>query len=272
MICKSILCPYSGDASRGSGLKHAIKLARLYDAHLTGVMRHGRPLLERRFAAQIPEHLLQTLHDADNAKAKDVAARFRSVTAEAGLADRAEFIDLNPARHGPMAEFARSFDLIVTGAHAVTSDDDAHLSANPDMLALQSGRPVVVVPDGYDAPGLASHALVAWDGKRSATRAVADALSALTGKISVTLLSVTTAPKNTDHLVRNLQRHGIDVQARTVSKSGSIADTILREAEKDDARLVVMGAFEHSKFSHDLFGGVTTDVIRNSKVPVFMAH
>jgi nucleotide-binding universal stress UspA family protein len=272
MICSSILCPYSGEASRGSALKHAIKLAKEHDAHITGVMRHGRPLLERRFAAQIPEHLLQSLHDADNVRAKEVADRFKTMTADAGLSEQSEFLDLKPEINGPMAEFARSFDLIVTGAHTVSTDDDAHLSANPDMLALQSGRPVIVVPDGYETVGLASRALVAWDGKRSAARAIGDALVGLSGGVSVTLLSVKSTPKNTDQLVQNMKRHGIEVAARTVDRKGSIADTILREAEKDDVRLVVMGAFEHSKFSHDLFGGVTTDVIYNSKVPVFMAH
>lgn len=43
--------------------------------------------------------------------------------------------------------------MIVTGVHTVSSDDHAHLSASPDMLALQSGRPVAVVPDGYEADG-----------------------------------------------------------------------------------------------------------------------
>lgn len=272
MICKSILCPYSGEASRGSGLKHAVKLAKLYDAHLTGVMRHGRPLLERRFAAQIPDHLLSTLRDADDTKSKEVAERFKTITADAGLADHVEFFDLNPAKHGPMAEFARSFDLIVTGAHSVSSDDDTHLSANPDMLALQSGRPVVVVPDGYEADGLAARTLVAWDGKRSATRAISDALGVLAEKSHVTLLSVGATPRNTDVLLKTLKRHHIEVNARTVAKKGSIADTIQREAAEDGSKLIVMGAFEHSKFSHDLFGGVTTDVMRHSTVPVFMAH
>jgi nucleotide-binding universal stress UspA family protein len=33
-----------------------------------------------------------------------------------------------------------------------------------------------------------------------------------------------------------------------------------------------MGAFEHSKFSHDVFGGVTTDVIGENDVPVLLSH
>ncbi len=55
MSIKSILCAYSGEANRGSGLRHAIRLAHKHDAYLTGVLRHGRPMLERRFAAQVPK-------------------------------------------------------------------------------------------------------------------------------------------------------------------------------------------------------------------------
>ncbi len=272
MTVKSILCAYSGESARGSGLDHAIKLAREFGAHITGVMRHGRPLLERRFATQIPSSLLKTLHKADDARAHEVAKRFKTKMAEAGLSETSNFGDLNPSSHGPMSEFARSYDLIITGASSVASDDDAHLSANPDMLALQSGRPVVIVPDGYEADGLAASVLVAWDGKRSAARAIGDALDNLADKGKVTLLSVGSTPKNTDHMIENMKLHGLNVVAKTVSRKGSIADTLLHEAEAEDARLIVMGAFEHSKFSHDLFGGVTTDVINKTKVPVFMAH
>lgn len=45
MQIKSILCAYSGDAAQGSGLRHAITLARHHGAHLTGVLRHGQSML-----------------------------------------------------------------------------------------------------------------------------------------------------------------------------------------------------------------------------------
>lgn len=33
-----------------------------------------------------------------------------------------------------------------------------------------------------------------------------------------------------------------------------------------------MGAYEHSKFLQDWFGGPTTDVISDAPVPVLLAH
>lgn len=43
-------------------------------------------------------------------------------------------------------------------------------------------------------------------------------------------------------------------------------------ADEIGAKLIVMGTYEQSKFSQDLFGGVTYAVVRTARVPVFMSH
>ncbi|MEM9435296.1 MAG: universal stress protein [Pseudomonadota bacterium] len=270
MQIKSVLCAYSGDAARGSGLRHAIKVAIQNQAHLTGVLRHGRPVIEAKYAPHVPKVLLKQLHEADENHIAEIAERFRSAAAAAGLSG-SEFVEINPAKDGPLSAFAHAFDLVVTGVQSQAADE-AHLAASPDILALKSGRPVLVVPDGYEAEGLADRALVAWDGKRSAARALGDAMGILAEKSHVTLLSVGSTPRGTDRVLTNMARHGVTVDARTVARNKSIAETILSEANTDGAKLIVMGAFEHSKFAHDLFGGVTTDVIAKTAVPIFLAH
>lgn len=272
MTVKNILCAYSGEASRGSGLLHAIKLAHHHDAFLTGVLRHGPLLIEKRISTLVPDIALQPLRDADAAMMANVRQRFEEMVEAAGLSDRAEFVELERAEVGALADYARTFDLVVAGAGSDVANE-AHVSSNPDLVALRSGRPVLVVPNGYDAPGLADHAIVAWDGKRSAARAVGDAMPYLEEKASVTLVTVggEEAP-GTATLVRNLSRHGIDARAVRRPLQSSTAATLIETAREVGARLIVMGAFEHSKFAHDLWGGVTTDVIRDTDVPVFMSH
>lgn len=270
MSIKSILCAYSGDFARGSGLRHAVRLAKHHDAHLTGVLRHGQSMLEGRYAAHMPNTLLDQLRAADEAHIAEIEERFRKAADDSGLAN-AEFREIDPSRDGPLSAFAHAFDLIVTGVHSEAANE-AHLAAHPDMLALKSGRPVLVVPNGYEAETLSDRALVAWDGKRSSVRALGDAMDILAEKSHVTLLSVGSTPHGTDRMLANMQRHGVTVDSRTVDRQGSIAKTILAEAASDASKLIVMGAFEHSKFAHDLFGGVTTDVIASTTVPVFMAH
>lgn len=271
MSFKSILCAYSGDEARGAGLRHAVKLALHHNAHLTGVLRHGTSMLEGRFGAHMPRALLDQLRETDARLIQEIADRFAAAAEAGGLAGRADFVEVDVARDGPLSAFANAFDLVVTGVHTEAANE-AHLAAHPDVLALKSGRPVLVVPDGYEAGGLADRALVAWDGKRSAARALGDAMDILSEKSHVTLLSVGTTPRGTERMVANMERHGISVEARSEDRQGSVADTILSEAQAVGAKLIVMGAFEHSKFAHDLFGGVTTDVIAKTSVPVFMAH
>ncbi len=271
MSIKSILCAYSGEAAHGSSLQHAIKLAVHHGAHITGVLSHGRSLLERHYTAHIPNNLLDQMYAADADLVRSIEERFTDQTRAAGLNDATRFVELDPAKDGPLSEFAHTFDLIVTGVHSEIASDE-HLSAHPDLLALKSGRPVLVVPDGYEALGLADHALVAWDGKRSAARAISEAMDILAEKAEVSVVSVGKTPRGTDRLLENMHRHGIDATAETLPRSGAVAKTLLEEADKRGAKLIVMGAFEHSKFSHDIIGGVTTDVTRDATVPVFMVH
>lgn len=272
MSIKCILSAYSGDAARGSDLRYAALLARHHGAWLTGVLRHYQSDLERTLRGKVPQEFLASFIDAEKARINEVADLFLAIAADTGLADRSEFIDLGTVQGDSLSEFARPFDLVVTGVHSHIENEE-HMSANPDLIALRSGRPVLVVPNGYAADSLAERALVAWDGKRSSARAIGDAMSALEEKAEVTVLTVgSEQATGTDFLLRNLERHGIDASLIVKPRQKSIAATILSTAQEVSAKLVVMGAFEHSKFSHDVFGGVTTDVMRNSDVPVFLSH
>jgi len=272
MSIKSILSAYSGEASKGSGLRHALRLAKHHDAWLTGVVRHQQSNLERTLLGSVPKSLLKTFFEAEQSRFEEIAERFWSITTDAGFKERSDFVNLNTEKGTLLSDFARPFDLIVTGVLS-QYENEAHISVNPDLIALRSGRPVLVVPDEYSAEGLAEHAIVAWDGKRSSARAIGDAMSGLEDKAKVTLLTVGVKPApGTEYLLRNLERHGIDAHVVLKQRQRSIADTILSTAQQVSAKLVVMGAYEHSKFSDDVFGGVTTDVIRKTDVPVFLSH
>ena len=54
--------------------------------------------------------------------------------------------------------------------------------------------------------------------------------------------------------------------------SGGIGATILDACDETGAGLLIMGAYEHSKFSEDLLGGVTRDILEKAQLPVLMSH
>ena len=47
---------------------------------------------------------------------------------------------------------------------------------------------------------------------------------------------------------------------------------MLEIAEASGVGLVIMGAYQHSRFGKALLGGVTRDVLRQSRIPVLVAH
>ncbi|MGX9350073.1 universal stress protein [Shimia sp. W99] len=271
MSIKNILVAYGGESTRSAALKYAINVTKYHDGFLTGVVRHGTPAIQRRFAGQVPPDVMEMFAKADADRMAEINEVFTTKAAQAGLEARVDFIGLEAADGQSLSAFARHFDLIVTAIAPETGEE--HLAADPDSLTLYSGRPVLAVPDAFEAKKLSDHALIAWDGKRCAARALGDAMDVLEDKARVSVLEVGKEEvPGTDILLRNLKRHGIDAELVRRPRHRSIAQTVLETTEEVGAQLIVMGAFEHSRFQHNLIGGVTTDVMAQSKVPVFLSH
>ena len=93
----------------------------------------------------------------------------------------------------------------------------------PDQLVLASGRPVLTLPVDWTGPKLGTRALVAWNGKREAARAVFDALPLLKRSEAVRVLAVReTAHEQLgqftpgDEIAATLSRHGVEVDVAAV--------------------------------------------------------
>ena len=62
------------------------------------------------------------------------------------------------------------------------------------------------------------------------------------------------------------------VQVRSLVESGRPADAILHAAEAHQASLIAMSTHGRSGFVRWMLGSVTEDVLRRSRIPVFVAH
>jgi nucleotide-binding universal stress UspA family protein len=274
MSIRSILAAYVGNATGSSGLRLAIHMARKYDAHLTGIVWHGPSPLETRYSSYMTREIRQLLSARDTEVVDEIRADFDARVKEADLSSGADFLDLGSASDFSLAECARGYDVIVMSSRAAELGQE-HFAARPDVVALRSGRPVILVPPDYDVDSLGEHAVVAWDGKRAAARALGDAMHILETKEKVTILTIgekpTTGPGA--DITELLAHHGIETE-RLVRPAGSkgIGQTILDACHETGAGLLIMGAYEHSKFSEDLLGGVTRDILENARLPVLMSH
>ena len=78
-----------------------------------------------------------------------------------------------------------------------------------------------------------------------------------------------------EDLVAHLGRHGLRGRTHVIRHdlaTMAVSDTILTLVAELDADLLVMGAYNHSRFREIILGGVTRDILRNMNLPVLMAH
>ena len=73
--------------------------------------------------------------------------------------------------------------------------------------------------------------------------------------------------------VDHLLWHGIRAGVRSLGGKGrSAAQAIVAEIEPTKAGLLVMGGYTHNRLRQMIFGGVTALVLRQTTIPVLMAH
>lgn len=204
----------------------------------------------------------------------EIESDFFGRVSASGWADRSSFLDLRGINDFSLAVTARGYDLTVMGRRAAEVGRE-HFNARPDVVALKSGRPVILVPHDYDVERLSDRAVVAWDGSRAAARALSDAMHILETKVEVVVLTIgealPTGPG--DDVMALLARHGIPARA-AVRKPGraGVAQALLDGCREAGAGLLIMGAYEHSKFSEDLLGGVTRGIMESADLPVLLSH
>lgn len=174
-----------------------------------------------------------------------------------------------------VAVAARTRDLCLV---PVTDNMDGQ-RAVAETVVFESGRPVIVYQAGQaDLPSTLGLVLVAWDGSRSAARALADALPLLARARKVLVATVLNEkpearPGLAAEAVRHLRLHGVDATAEEVDAAGRKIGEVLEERSvAHGADLIVMGAYGRSRMREFILGGATEHMLRAPKRPLFLAH
>lgn len=276
MAIKNLLVAYNGTESSDAALKSALYLSKKYDAHLTGLLAYGIPNAHQAANAWIPQHVKDLLEEAKTDAAKQVKEKFIQLTQEAGATDKVHWISEAGQADATVAKYARLFDLTVLGRYDAVLDEDQSV-LHPDAITMISGRPVLLVPREFDMSTVSEHAVVAWDGKRASARALGDAMQILETESLVTVITVADGSSEAHlpgmNIETMLTRHNINTKMVNLEKKGhSIGKTILSFLEETQPKLLVMGAYEHSKFRQSIVGGVTNNVLKKAKMPILISH
>src|SRR6516165_5060804 len=200
----------------------------------------------------------------------------RSSAPKASISNRLNGAPRLNCRMRLVSREARVADLIIVGArHTGGNMQDL---ADPGVILLRAGRPVLVVPDTV-APLQLRRVVVAWKDTRECRRAVRDALPFLQRAKEVLLVGIgegeaeANAKRNLSDAAGYLLRHRVaavhDVwrQAR-----GPVAAELLRLVQDEGADLIVAGGYGHSRLGEWIFGGVTHELLVLSPVCCMLSH
>ena len=165
---------------------------------------------------------------------------------------------------------ARACDIIVVGQASSGGLGDPFVQVDPSDLVMQTGRPLLVVPDVCNWLDLRS-VLVAWKDTAEARRAVSDALPLLGKSAEVTIAEIVedeadrpAAIARLGDVVAWLSRHGISASPQVPEQSGDAATQLERIASDVGAGAIIAGAYGHSRLSEWMLGGVTRRLINPS--------
>lgn len=183
-----------------------------------------------------------------------------------------------PIAGGVIAE-ARAADLVIV-SQATDGNDPPMLTDVPQRVALESGRPVLVIPTRWGGTRYGQNIAIAWNNSREAARATFDALPFLERATSIKLITVGES-RDSDgapaisaaDVAATLARHGLRIEIETMAPvSGAIGPALLARATAGGADMLVMGAYGHSRMREFILGGATRDVLKSMTIPIFMSH
>ena len=160
--------------------------------------------------------------------------------------------------------------------------DSAHLAAAavPKDVLLTSGVPMLILPIGWEArQPIGKRILLAWNFSRASTRALHDSMPMLTRAESVVLFVFDESfdPHRLDvqDVVAHLERHEVKVKIDGWRGIGEVdvISAMFASLDREQADLIVAGAYGHSPLSESLFGGgVSEQLLHNISMPVVMSH
>jgi nucleotide-binding universal stress UspA family protein len=225
--------------------------------------------LTKKIAAQECDrldHSRQAFEDACRRHAIPVAERADQVTA---ISARWQEM-ISPEDEA--LEQSRYHDITVVGRDRELSNEGIQ------NLLMRSGRPVLIAP-ANPRTVLDRTVAIAWKATAEAAHAISASLPLLRRAANVVIFAVSKSEADeagrstAEKLAAYLAWHGIKARVTAQDPSGLSEAEVLRElCHAEDADLLVMGAYGHSRARELILGGMTRKILTECAIPVLMQH
>jgi nucleotide-binding universal stress UspA family protein len=269
MTYKTILVHLDLGGNTRRRLDLAFTLAEKYDAHLVGFFG-----LAALVVPPVPEGaplLLEALMDQRRAAAERAAAEFHDKMKKEQYSAKSEWRATSDDGFFELKSRAKHADLVVAGQP--DPDGDGVPAWFSQQLVMSVGRPVLYVPRAGHFEHCGSRVLVPWNGSREAARAVEDAVPFLQRSVTADVVTFGDDAAADSGVAAYLARHDASVSVSAARTNGApVGAAILSRAADNEADLIVMGAYSHSRLRELVLGGATRELFKSMTVPTLMSH
>jgi nucleotide-binding universal stress UspA family protein len=266
---KELLVLAHDDVGQEARVQVALDLARGLDAHLTflDVVVPPPPYVDYSVGRAIGDDLLEAGAKLEAANRARLEPRLRNEDVAWEWLDRVDSLA------GAMIATSALSDLIILNRQ-LEDYPETDMRAVAGEVVISSERPVLAVPQ-HIRRFSAERTAIAWDGSPSAIRALRAAvpLMALAGHVLLVEIGAGASSHSATEAARYLSRHNIHARLEHCEALPSgIARTLIAEAGRHGAGLIVAGAYGHSRVREALLGGVTRELLTHSPYPLLLSH
>ncbi|PTQ12655.1 universal stress protein UspA [Sphingomonas oleivorans] len=266
---KNILLLVHDDAGQEARLQTALDLTRAFNGHLKCVDIVQMPAVIGDYYNEAGEAML--LADERNREASNREAL------EARLAHEDiawDWVDLVGDIADCVIAAAGLADLIVINRKLDSP-------AGPDMqgiagaIATHVRKPLVAISEDCPRFDVTGPALIAWDGSPPvmATMRACTPLLALAANVHLLTIGDESEGVSAEEAAAYLSRHDIPATIQRIEQRETpIHVHIQEECSGQGASYCLMGAFGHSRVTEALFGGVTQQMLKTSRIPLVLGH
>lgn len=275
-MLKDIIVNLPVSASRPRVIDFAVSVASTFQTHLFGLAFSYELTVPGSVFGGVQASVIAAARASAEKAAAEAVAYFNEASRLPGFSSNSHMLTASPndaAEH--FAHIARCFDLSIVAQ--VEPDEWGPEELTIEAALFDSGRPMLVVPYIQKEGLKLDRILVCWDGSRSASRAIADALPFLARAKAIDVLVVGKGREGDRisgaDIAQHLARHGLNIDLkRVVAPDSDVANTILSYAADSSADLIVMGGYGHSRLREFVLGGATRGLLQTMTVPTLMSH
>ncbi|MBJ3763700.1 universal stress protein [Maribius pontilimi] len=279
MTIKTVLACLTDEQGADSLMKAAAALARRHTAHLIGLHTLEALMVYPAIAMHVPQDVYRTYGESQLKKADALKAIFdRHTHAEDFVAEWRLLKSQTQTAAERIVESGRCADVVMMSSAAADSDHGAQMFL-VEQVIRDAGRPVIVVPQGFDGTTLGQSILIGWNATRESARAAHDALTLMREGDMAHILRVDDTEydamrdaTSTD-LAAAFARYGIETTLIHVTwEDPSVADTLNRTAFEKGADMISVGAFGHSRAYALVIGAATRKLLEHIDMPVMFSR